>query len=207
MSMEQSVETILDAMSIEQKIGQCVVVGMSGSIPTNALREAIERYHCGGIRLSPFTHMFRYFTDSKAKKQVLGEDFVPSMQKIAEPGAPTYTTPEQYAEMLNDLRGLAAKRNPAIPLHMVIDQENDTSKDLSRGGVVQFPSNMGLVAGGSLDVARNVARSVAIQMKASGMDMIHSPVVDVNINPNNPEIGFRAFSDDPEVVAEYALAM
>jgi beta-N-acetylhexosaminidase len=36
--------------------------------------------------------------------------------------------------------------------------------------------------------------------------MIHSPVVDVNINPKNPEIGYRAYSDDPEVVAEYAIA-
>jgi len=207
MSKDPNVESILKGMALEQKIGQCVVVGMSGSVVTNALRESIERYHCGGIRLSPFTRMFRYFTDSKAKKQELGDDFVPSMQKIAEPGTPPYCTPEQYAEMLNELRAMAAQRNPAIPLHMVIDQENDTSKDLSRGGVVQFPSCMGLVAGGSLEVAREVARSVAIQMKASGMDMIHSPVVDVNINPNNPEIGFRAFSDEPEIVADYAIAM
>ena len=207
MSQEINIEAILSQMSLEQKIGQCVVVGMSGTVITNALRESIERYECGGIRLSPFTRMFRYFTDSKAKQQELGEDFVPSMQKIADPGMPPYCTPERYAEMLNELRTMAAQRNPAIPLHMVIDQENCTSKDLSRGGVVQFPSSMGLVAGGSLDVARDVARSVAIQMKASGIDMIHSPVVDVNINPNNPEIGFRAFSDDPEVVADYAVAM
>ena len=207
MSQEINIEAILSEMSLEQKIGQCVVVGLSGTVISNALRESIERYQCGGIRLSPFTRMFSYFTDSKAKKQELGDDFVPSMQKIAHTGIPPYCTPEQYAEMLNELRRMAAKRTPAIPLHMVIDQENCTSKDLSRGGVIQFPSCMGLVAGGSLEVARDVARSVGIQMKASGMDMIHSPVVDVNINPNNPEIGFRAFSDDPEVVAEYAIAM
>jgi beta-N-acetylhexosaminidase len=207
MSQENNIENILSKMSLEQKIGQCVVVGMSGSVISNALKECIERYQCGGIRLSPFTRMFRYFTDSKAKQQELGSDFTPSMQKIAEPGTPPYCTPEQYAAILNELRAMAANRNPAIPLHMVIDQENDTSKDLSRGGVVQFPSCMGLVAGDSLDVARDVARAVAIQMKASGIDMIHSPVVDVNINPNNPEIGFRAFSDDPEVVADYAVAM
>jgi beta-N-acetylhexosaminidase len=207
MKEETSIETILGQMSLEQKIGQCVVVGMSGTVITNDLREAILRYHCGGIRLSPFTRMFRYFTDNKAKKQEWGEDFVPSMQKIADPGQPPYCTPEQYAETLNELRRLAAQRSPAVPLHMVIDQENDTSKDFSRGGVVQFPSNMGLVAGGSPAMVREVARCVAVQMKASGLDMIHSPVVDVNINPDNPEIGYRAFSDDPEVVTEYALAM
>jgi hypothetical protein len=31
-------------------------------------------------------------------------------------------------------------------------------------------------------------------------------VVDVNINPRNPEVGTRSFGDDPEKVAEYGLA-
>jgi beta-N-acetylhexosaminidase len=207
MNKDPRIENILKEMTLEQKIGQCIVIGMSGTMITNDLKEAILRYQCGGMRLSPFTRMFRYFSDSRAKKQDVGDDFVPSMQKLADPGKPPYRTPEEYAEILNELKRLAASRTPAIPLHMVIDQENDTSKDLSRGGVVQFPSNMGLVAGGDLDLAREVARCVAVQMKASGMDMVHSPVVDVNINPDNPEIGFRAFSDDPEVVAEYAIAM
>jgi beta-N-acetylhexosaminidase len=206
MKQEPWIEAILSEMSLEQKIGQCVVVGMSGTVITNDLREAILRYHCSGIRLSPFTRMFSYFSDEKARKQELGADFVPSLQKIAAGGLPPYTTPEQYAEMLNELRQLAAQRSPAIPLHMVIDQEGDTSRDFTRGGVVQFPSNMGLVASQSPAMAYQAACCVAKQMKASGLDMIHSPVVDVNINPNNPEIGYRAYSDDPEVVAEYAIA-
>lgn len=207
MNKDPRIENILKEMTLEQKIGQCIVIGMSGTMITNDLKEAILRYECSGMRLSPFTRMFRYFSDSRAKKQDVGDDFVPSMQKLADPGKPPYRSPEEYAEILNELKRMAASRKPAIPLHMVIDQENDTSKDLSRGGVVQFPSNMGLVAGRDIDLAREVARCVAVQMKASGMDMVHSPVVDVNINPDNPEIGFRAFSDDPEVVAEYAIAM
>lgn len=207
MKGDKFIEDILSKMTLEQKIGQCVVVGMSGTVITNDLREAITRYHCSGIRHSGFARMFRYFSDEKAKKQELGTDFVPSLQKIAGDGLPPYCSPEEYAEMLNELRDLAAKRNPAIPLHMVIDQEGDTSKDYARGGVVQFPSNMGLVAGDSPEMAYQVAKCIAKQMKAAGLDMIHSPVVDVNINPNNPEIGRRAYSDDPEVVAEYAIAM
>lgn len=207
MKKEPWIEAILSKMTLEQKIGQCVVVGMSGTVITNDLREAILRYHCGGIRLSSFMRMFKYFSDDKAKKQEMGAGFVPSQQKIASTGLPPYATPEQFAEMLNELRAMAASREPAIPLHMVIDQEGDVSKDFSRGGVVQFPSNMGLVASKSPELAYEVAKAIAKQMKASGLDMIHSPVVDVNINPNNPEIGHRAFSDDPKVVAEYAIAM
>lgn len=207
METPQLLEDLLQNMTLEQKIGQCVVVGMSGTVITNDLREAITRYQCSGVRLSPFGRIFRYFSDEKAKAQEVGPDFRPSMQKIAKPGLPAYATPQQFVEMLNELRDLAARRDPAIPLHTVIDQEGDTSKDYARGGVVQFPSSMGLVAAQSPELAYQAARCVARQMKAAGLDMIHSPVVDVNINPNNPEIGRRAFSDDPKVVAEYALAM
>lgn len=206
MQKEQWIEDLLGKMTLEQKIGQCVVVGMSGTVITNDLREAILRYQCSGIRLSGFARMFRYFSDEKAKKQDLGSDFVPSMQKLALDGLPPYCGPEGYAQVMNDLRDLAAQRDPQIPLHMVIDQEGDTSKDYARGGIVQFPSNMGLTASNSPELAYEVAKSIAKQMKAAGLDMIHSPVVDVNINPNNPEIGRRAYSDDPEVVAEYAIA-
>jgi beta-N-acetylhexosaminidase len=203
---EKFVNNILDKMSLEQKIGQCVVVGMSGTIITNDLKEAILRYQCSGIRHSGFSRMFKYFSDEKAKKQELGSNFVPSMQKIAHDGLPPYMSIEEYAKLMNDLRDIAASRNPQIPLHMVIDQEGDTSKDFSRGGVLQYPSNMGITSSKSIELAYDVAKSVAKQMKAAGLDMIHSPVVDVNINPNNPEIGRRAFSDDPEIVAEYAIA-
>ncbi len=207
MNKTDFINGILAKMTTEQKIGQCVVVGMSGTQITNDLREAITKYQCGGIRLSPFARMFRYFSDSKAKRQDLGGDYQASLQKIAKSGLPPYHTPEQFAEMLNELRDLASQRNPAIPLQMVIDQEGDTSKDFARGGVVQFPSNMGMAAAKDPQIAYEIAKCIAKQMKASGLDMIHSPVVDVNVNPNNPEIGFRAFSDDPKVVAEYAIAM
>jgi beta-N-acetylhexosaminidase len=36
---------------------------------------------------------------------------------------------------------------------------------------------------------------------------MYSPVCDVNINPKNPEIGVRSFSDDPEVCAKHAVAL
>jgi beta-N-acetylhexosaminidase len=194
-------------MSLEQKIGQCVVIGMSGTRITNDLREAIVRYHAGGLRLSPFARIFRYFSDDKAAERTGLADYKPSLEKIAGEGLPPYATPADYAATLNELRALAAARNPAIPLHMVIDQEGDTSKDLSRGGVVQFPSNLGLAAARDTDLTYRVSRAIGKQLKASGLDMIHSPVVDVNINPDNPEIGRRAFGDDPDLVAEQAIAM
>ena len=207
MEKSEFLKSLMNDMTLEQKIGQCVVVGMSGTHITNDIREAITKYHCSGLRLSGFTRMFRYFSDDKSKQQKFGSDFSPSMQKITQQGDPEYISPEAYTEMLNELRKLAAERKPAIPLHMVIDQEGDTSKDFSRGGVVQFPSNMGLASSGDPDLTYRVTRACAKQMKASGFNTIHSPVVDVNINPQNPEIGRRSFSDDPGIVADHAVAM
>ena len=93
MKREPWIESLLGKMSLEQKIGQCVVVGMSGTVITNDLREAITRFHASGIRLSGFTRMFKYFSDEKAKKQELGPDFVPSLQKLANEGLPPGPVP------------------------------------------------------------------------------------------------------------------
>jgi len=207
MDYQKKSREIIAEMNLEEKIGQCVVVGMSGTQITNDLKEAVTRYHCSGLRLSPFLKVFRYFSDDKAKKAEINDpEYSPSKQKMMKQGIPPSYTAEQYAATLNELRDLAAERRLKLPLHMVIDQEGDTSKDIARGGIRQFPSSMGIVASDSTRLAYDVAKSTGIQMKAGGFDMIHSPVVDVNINPNNPEIGRRAYSDDPDVVAEYALA-
>ena len=160
MTRDTYIKNTLEKMTVQQKIGQCIVVGMSGTVITNDLREAITRYHCSGVRLSPFFKIFRYFSDDKAKKVEMPADFSPSMEKMMKQDQAPWYSPQQYAEMLNELRELAAQRDPAIPLHMVIDQEGDTSKDFSRGGVVQFPSNMGILSSKDPQMAYEVARAV-----------------------------------------------
>jgi len=104
MDHKRLIEDTLNQMSLEQKVGQCVVIGMSGTVITNDLKEAILRYHCGGIRLSPFTRMFSYFTDARAKDLALGNGYRPSMMKMSSPGPPPYCTPEAYAGVINELR-------------------------------------------------------------------------------------------------------
>ena len=106
-----------------------------------------------------------------------------------------YYTPGQYAEVLNDLQRIAAGRRLGLPLHMVTDQEGDLSVDYLHGGVNFFPSQMGLTATGSPALVRRVGWAVARQLRAVGIHMVHSPVLDVNLNPRNPEIGCRSFSN------------
>lgn len=205
MVQKQFVQALLRQMSVEQKVGQCIVFGMAGTRITNDIREAITRYHCGGIRLSPFDRFFAYANDElAAPAHTAGRA---PLIKMTHRGLPPSLSLEQFASMLNGLRGIAADRSPAIPLHMVIDQEGDSSRDFAMGGVVQFPSNLGIAASGEPAMAYRVARSIGAQMRAVGLNMIHSPVVDINTAPDNPEIAHRAFGDDRDRVTAFAAAM
>jgi beta-N-acetylhexosaminidase len=65
---------------------------------------------------------------------------------------------------------------------------------------------MCLAASGDTDLVYRAAVATGYQLKALGVNMLHSPCLDVNTNPNNPEIANRAYSDNPDDVANYALA-
>ncbi len=84
------------------------------------------------------------------------------------------------------------------------DQEGGSSADFSFGNVTIFPKPMGLTATGDPALAYRCALAVAQQSRAVGFSWVHSPVLDVCSEPENPEIYTRAYSDDAKVVAQYA---
>jgi beta-N-acetylhexosaminidase len=65
-------------------------------------------------------------------------------------------------------------------------------------------SPMGLAATGDPRNARIAGRIIGKEMNSVGIDGVLAPVLDVNFEENNPVIGTRAFSDDPEIVISYA---
>ncbi|HUV38624.1 MAG TPA: glycoside hydrolase family 3 N-terminal domain-containing protein, partial [Planctomycetota bacterium] len=103
--------------------------------------------------------------------------------------------------------GPRATSRGGIPLHVSVDCEGDLSADYARGGVNLLPTQMGMRATGDLDLARKGWQVLARQLRAAGINMIHSPCVDIDFVPNNPTIGVRSFADTPETVAEWGLAM
>ena len=63
---------------------------------------------------------------------------------------------------------------------------------------------MGLRATNDPKMAYLVAQANGEQCKSVGFNWIHSPVLDINTEPKNPEIYTRAYSDNAEEVALYA---
>ncbi|MGE5340796.1 MAG: beta-N-acetylhexosaminidase [Candidatus Omnitrophota bacterium] len=108
-------------------------------------------------------------------------------------------------ESIAQVRELTASLHSVgkIPVLVYTDQEG--------GPIVRFKemaatavSAMGLSATGSAANAEMAGRLIGADMHACGIDGVFAPVLDVNVEEDNPVIGIRAFSDQPEAVVEYA---
>lgn len=111
---------------------------------------------------------------------------------------------EETALLTHDLQ-VAAMADEGIPLIIAVDQEGGTVTRLGSG--TMLPGNMALAATGKKQNATTAGEIIGSELKAVGINASLSPVVDVNSNANNPVIGLRSFSDDPETVGEFAGAM
>jgi beta-N-acetylhexosaminidase len=72
-----------------------------------------------------------------------------------------------------------------------------------RGGTV-FPFNMGIAATGEPLLAELAGRITGVEARAVGIHWVFAPVVDVNTAAANPIVNVRAYSSDPMQVGLYA---
>ena len=209
-SKERWIDDLMGRMNLAQKVGQMMVFGFAGTVITPDIVDLIRKYHIGGLRISLKFRTQNLLHDLKPgtepNENVLRSLRYPSgnNRDYANPKQSVACTPQEYAETLNQLRDYALERDLGIPLHFTIDQEGNGSDDLISGQRL-FPNPMGFTASGDPELAYRVALAIGKQARAVGANMIHSPVLDVNTNPKNPEIGTRAYSDRTEDVIEYSL--
>ena len=91
-----------------------------------------------------------------------------------------------------------------VPLLMAVDQEGGKMVRLKQG--VSMPGACALGAINDEEVTEECASILAKEIKSLGFNVNFAPVVDVNNNPNNPVIGTRSFSSDPNMVSKHGLA-
>lgn len=195
------IKNLIDRMTLEQKIGAVLTLGFAGTVPRAHIYKYIEKYHCGGLRLSCDMRQFGSYVDPNGNKTVVKLE---NADGIRFKGPAPVPTASQYKAVLDDLQAHARKRPLSIPLHFSYDQEGGSSADFFFGGVNLFPKPMGIRAMDDPRMAYRIAKAVARQGKAVGFNWIHSPVLDVNSKASNPEIYTRAYSDDAQEVAQYA---
>ena len=120
--------------------------------------------------------------------------------------APNVDHPAQVAGLVNRAQEAATVSGAGIPLLIAVDQEGGRITRLW-DGFTPFPGNMAVGATHDPEDARRMARTIAQEMRAVGINMNLAPVLDVNSNPLNPIIGTRSFGDSPELVVQMGLPM
>ncbi len=104
--------------------------------------------------------------------------------------------PEQVAEMSRDAQALAQE----LPLWVSTDQEGGRVARLKSPFTV-WPPMLTLGRSGDERLAERFARALAAELKAVGISLDFTPVLDILTNPKNPVIGDRALAERADDVA------
>jgi beta-N-acetylhexosaminidase len=113
-------------------------------------------------------------------------------------------SPGQLQELTAELQELTPE-----PLLIAVDQEGGMVRRLKeQDGFPAFPSAVELGASGTTENTTVAAASMARTLAEAGINLNLAPVVDLNLNPDNPIIGRyqRSFSADAAQVAAHAAA-
>ncbi|MEO8610566.1 MAG: beta-N-acetylhexosaminidase [Chloroflexota bacterium] len=109
-------------------------------------------------------------------------------------------SPEQVAKLTQKCHQ-AAKH----PILIGIDQEGGSVARLQKG-FSQSPGAMALGASGSEDLAYQVSKVMATEMRTLGINWDYAPVVDITHNISNPSVGTRSLGTDKNQVSILAAA-
>lgn len=106
---------------------------------------------------------------------------------------------QNQAILTNEAQSLAD-----IPLMITLDGEWGLAMRLKPSPV--FPKNRILGNITDLNLLYEYGQEVARESRLMGITVNFAPVVDVDINPNNPVINVRSFGEDPHRVAKQVVA-
>ena len=176
------------ALTLDEKIGQMLIIGFDGkTIDANSkIVKIIEESNIGGVILFDYNNQTKQF-DKNIES--------PEQVKLLNKQLQNYTS---NANITNHRENL--------PLLISVDYEGGKINRLSEA--YGFPATISAKNIGNMprDEANNIAKNMAQTLKSAGFNLDFAPVLDVNINPNNPIIGKigRSFSSDPLKVTKYA---
>ena len=174
--------------NLREKIGQMLVMGFPGKVAN--LSSLVDHYldedNIGGVILFDFNSQSQTFDKN-------------------------IESPEQVKILTKQLQSLAKLANnknnrPLLPLLIAVDYEGGRVNRLHpRYGFPPIPSAKEVGKGG-FEEANNTAHLMAKTLKTAGFNLNFSPVLDVDVNPDNPIIGKleRSFSADPNSVTQYS---
>ncbi len=114
--------------------------------------------------------------------------------------------PRNFRDVAELRRLTHAIREAAGQLVLIgIDQEGGTKFSLGEP-FTPWPSPAELGRLGDLKVVEQMARAMARELRAAGVNLNFAPMLDLATNPNSPVTASRSFGSDPERVAQMGCA-
>ena len=173
-AQQEWVDSTLQKMSVEEKVGQLLFATYHGSFTaTDSTAYAQMLHSVNDLHVGGFINVTHMSPLGIVKSQA-------------------YPT----AVLTNQLQAKSR-----LPLLIGADFERGTAMRLEEG--TSFPTQMALAAAGNPKDAYTMGKVTALESRAAGVHWIYAPVADVNNNPGNPIINTRSFGEDPSKVAEY----
>lgn len=114
------------------------------------------------------------------------------------------TTYDKTLKFVKDLQN-----NSSIPMIISIDEEGGNVQRLeyiNDKKVTHIPYMYELGKTNDISLAYDTAKVMAEELRTIGVNVTYAPVLDVYSNPNNPVIGKRSFSENPNIVSNMALS-
>ena len=107
--------------------------------------------------------------------------------------------PDQVADLSREAQTLVHP-DDGLPLWVSVDQEGGRVARL-RAPFTVWPPMITLGRSGDERLAERFAKALAAELKAVGISLDYTPVLDIHTNPSNPVIGDRALAERAEDVA------
>src|SRR5262245_23119118 len=111
-----------------------------------------------------------------------------------------FESPEQHRALLGALEAAAGRR-----LLVTTDHEGGRVIMLGQGTTI-FPDNLALGRGGTVEDAARQGAIEARELRRLGVDLNLGPCLDVLTELYSPNIGIRAYGEDPSLVARLGVA-
>jgi beta-N-acetylhexosaminidase len=208
------VQSILDAMTVADRVGQLFLVAFQGNDPSpeSDIAQLIRDYRIGGVLLQAPAGNFRNVelggTPSDTPEQIT--QLANQLQTLAFDGA--LPAEQALAPALEAMEPLPVPegRGITLPLFVAVHQEGDGFPFSSlRSGFTPLPSAMALGATWSAEDAATAGRITGAELAAVGVNLLLGPSLDVLDTPRaDPEadLGVRSLGGNPYWVGRLGRA-
>jgi beta-N-acetylhexosaminidase len=169
--IESKVDSVIKNMTIEEKIGQMLIVNYGNPIFNDKFKEYFNSVRPGGIILT--------------KENI--------------------TTYDDTLDLVKNL-----KDSSKYPLIVSVDQEGgrvQRLKYLSDVLPTDIPDMYSLGGTHDEELAYEVGKVLAEELRTIGVNVVFAPVIDVFSNPLNSVIGNRSFGNDVDTVVRMSLSL